>query len=61
MSGAIPPLPQDVFMAWCSVKKKKHWDNFTIWNKSAYFNYFSLHLSLEHLVRCDAMFEVSRR
>jgi len=20
MSGAIPPLPQHVFMAWCSVK-----------------------------------------
>jgi hypothetical protein len=21
MRGAIPPLPQDAFMAWCSVKK----------------------------------------
>jgi hypothetical protein len=21
MSGAIPPLPQNAFMAWCSVKK----------------------------------------
>jgi hypothetical protein len=26
MSGAIPPLPQYVFMAWCLVK---HGDNFT--------------------------------
>jgi hypothetical protein len=26
MSGAIPPLPQYVFMAWCSVK---HRDKFT--------------------------------
>jgi hypothetical protein len=22
MHGAIPPLPQHAFMAWCSVKKK---------------------------------------
>jgi hypothetical protein len=30
MSGAIPPLPQYAFMAWCSVKKKeKYRDNFT--------------------------------
>jgi hypothetical protein len=30
MSGAIPPLLQYAFMAWCSVKKKKkHRDNFT--------------------------------
>jgi hypothetical protein len=29
MSGAIPPLPQYVFMAWCLVKPR---DNFTfIW------------------------------
>jgi hypothetical protein len=28
MLGAITPLPQYVFMAWCSVKKKKHRDNF---------------------------------
>jgi hypothetical protein len=28
MSGATPPLPQYVFMAWCSVKKE-HRDNFT--------------------------------
>jgi cation transport regulator ChaC len=27
MSGAIPPLPQYAFMAWCAVKKK-HRDNF---------------------------------
>jgi hypothetical protein len=27
MSGAIPPLPQYAFMAWCLVKKHK--DNFT--------------------------------
>jgi hypothetical protein len=27
MRGAIPPLPQNVFMAWCLVK---HRDNFTI-------------------------------
>jgi hypothetical protein len=26
MSGAVPPFPQYVFMAWCLVK---HWDNFT--------------------------------
>jgi hypothetical protein len=26
MSGAIPPLPKYVFMAWCLVKK--HRDNF---------------------------------
>jgi hypothetical protein len=26
MRGAIPPLPQYAFMAWCSVKHK---DNFT--------------------------------
>jgi hypothetical protein len=26
MNGAIPPLPQHVFMAWCLVK---HRDNFT--------------------------------
>jgi hypothetical protein len=26
MSGAIPPLPQYAFMAWCLVK---HMDNFT--------------------------------
>jgi hypothetical protein len=26
MSGAMPPLPQYVFMAWCLVK---HMDNFT--------------------------------
>jgi hypothetical protein len=30
MSGAIPPLPQYAFMAWCSVKKK-HRDNFTFY------------------------------
>jgi hypothetical protein len=28
MSGATHPLPQYAFMAWCSVKKKKHRDNF---------------------------------
>jgi len=28
MYGAIPPL-QYTFMAWCSVKKKKHRENFT--------------------------------
>jgi len=34
MSGAIPPLPQNAFMAWCLVKKK-HGDNFTLFvNKS---------------------------
>jgi len=27
MRGAIPPLPQYVFMAWCLVK---HRDNFTL-------------------------------
>jgi hypothetical protein len=27
MSGAIPPLPQYAFMAWCLVK---HRDNFTL-------------------------------
>jgi len=29
MRGAIPPLPQYTFIAWCSVKKKEHRDNFT--------------------------------
>jgi len=29
MRGAIPPLPQYAFMAWCLVKKK-HRDNFTL-------------------------------
>jgi len=28
MRGAIPPLPQNVFMAWCLVK---HRDNFTFY------------------------------
>jgi len=27
--GSVHPLPQYTFMAWCSVKNKKHWDNFT--------------------------------
>jgi hypothetical protein len=26
MHGAIPPLPQYAFMAWCSFKTKKHRD-----------------------------------
>jgi hypothetical protein len=30
MSGAMPPLPQYAFMAWCLVK---HSDNFTIKSK----------------------------
>jgi hypothetical protein len=30
MSGAIPPLPQYAFMAWCSVKKST--GTFYIWN-----------------------------
>jgi hypothetical protein len=30
MSGALPPLPQYAFMAWCSVKKK-HRDNYNKW------------------------------
>jgi hypothetical protein len=30
MRGAISPLPQYVFMAWCSVKEK-HKDNFTFY------------------------------
>jgi hypothetical protein len=34
MLGAIPPLPQYVFMAWCSVKKKKHRDKFTVIKKA---------------------------
>jgi hypothetical protein len=29
MCGAIPPLLQYAFLAWCSVKKK-HRDNFTL-------------------------------
>jgi hypothetical protein len=28
MNGAVPPLLQYAFIAWCSVKKK-HGDNFT--------------------------------
>jgi hypothetical protein len=34
MRGAIPPLPQLVFMAWCSVK---HRDNFTFTFKTDEF------------------------
>jgi hypothetical protein len=34
MSGAIHPLPQYAFMAWCLVKKK-HRDNFTF-----FFTYY---------------------
>jgi len=28
MSGAILPIHQYAFMAWCSVQKRKHRDNF---------------------------------
>jgi hypothetical protein len=28
MHGAIPPLAHYAFMAWCSVTKRKHKDNF---------------------------------
>jgi hypothetical protein len=41
MSGAIHPLPQYSFMAWCSVKNKKHRDftpfTFTIISHSNWF------------------------
>jgi hypothetical protein len=30
MSGDIPPLPQYAFMVWCSVKKEKHRESFTL-------------------------------
>jgi hypothetical protein len=30
MSGAIPPLPQYVFMAWCLVKNRDNFTFFTI-------------------------------
>jgi hypothetical protein len=30
MSGAIPPLPQYAFMAWCSVKKDRDSFTFTV-------------------------------
>jgi hypothetical protein len=48
MRGAIPPLPQYVFMAWCLVK---HRDNFTfifikIISYSAYYNSLQLITSL---------------
>jgi hypothetical protein len=36
MCGAIPPLPQYVFMAWCLVK---HMNNFTFTVR--YFHYFN--------------------
>jgi hypothetical protein len=38
MRGAIPPLPQYVFMAWCLVK---HRDNFTLplWSPVSFFSY----------------------
>jgi hypothetical protein len=38
MRGAIPPLPQYVFMAWCLVK---HRDNFTFTFASLEFTYVS--------------------
>jgi hypothetical protein len=36
MSGAIPPLRQYVFMAWCLVK---HRDNFTFMTLKTHTNY----------------------
>jgi hypothetical protein len=39
MCGAIPPLPQYVFMAWCLVK---HRDNFTF-----YLTYFGGRVEVE--------------
>jgi len=30
MRGAIQPLPPYTFMAWCSFRKNKHRDNFTL-------------------------------
>jgi hypothetical protein len=36
MCGVIPPLPQYVFMAWCSVKYR---DNFTFFKGAKSINY----------------------
>jgi len=44
MSGAIPPLPQYAFMAWCWVKRK-HSDNFTF--------YLTLLISRILYLNCD--------
>jgi hypothetical protein len=40
MSGAIPPLPQYAFMAWCSVKHNK--DNFTFLPLLLCYNHFHI-------------------
>jgi hypothetical protein len=32
MSGAVPPLPQYVFMEWCSVRGSKE-TTFTLWDE----------------------------
>jgi len=53
MRGAIPPLPQYAFMAWCSVKK--HRGNFTftftligILHTFQYIKYFDFHAVTFH-------------
>jgi hypothetical protein len=45
LRGAIPPLPQSVFMAWCLVK---HRDNFT----------FTLPTNVKSALMCAVKFQV---
>jgi hypothetical protein len=58
MRGAIPPLPQYVFIAWCLVK---HRHNFTFYLYEAGFEIRSFHGgedSSRSLLGCDAIFRV---
>jgi hypothetical protein len=50
MRGVIPPLPQYVFMAWCTVKEK-HRDKFTL----PFLNIFYI-LLVENPVACSVLF-----
>jgi hypothetical protein len=59
MHGAIPPLPQYAFMAWCLVK---HWDNFTrmCFGDSApdYCDFCSVHVyTVESILDCPYSIE----
>jgi hypothetical protein len=47
MSGAIPPLPQYAFMAWCVVKK--HRDSFTF-TFYPYINIFGTSYCIELMI-----------
>jgi len=56
MRGAIPPLPQYAFMAWCSVKA---WDNFTFtfYLNCQYFGYY-LTSSWRDSVQCPESVQI---